>query len=195
MSKIFYNLLSIKHNTGELVQFIADSVSLKNVCNLLEYSDNGRNTKTLREFCIANNISLDHFSKNGKQFAKKSDKVCPVCLNVFQVTDYIEESKPQTTCSYACANTYFRSGVNAGNYQGKEFSGQSALRRNLKADKCAVCDEKEVIDIHHMDQDRTNNDPSNMIPLCPTHHAYIHRGKLDLILDKLEEYFKRNIEE
>jgi hypothetical protein len=31
-----------------------------------------------------------------------------------------------------------------------------------------------VVAVHHLDENRNNNDPSNLIPMCPTHHHYWH---------------------
>lgn len=82
------------------------------------------------------------------------------------------------TCSYSCSNTLFRSGENNPNYTGNSYIIICSKHHEMK---CVVCGEKEVIDVHHLDENRENNDPKNLIPLCPTHHAYIHRGKKYLI--------------
>ena len=54
--------------------------------------------------------------------------------------------------------------------------------------KCIVCGEKEVIDVHHIDKNSKNNSPDNLVPLCPTHHAYMHRGKSHLIEDIINKH-------
>lgn len=36
---------------------------------------------------------------------------------------------------------------------------------------CVVCGYDVVVDVDHMDGDRTNNDPANGQVLCPNHHA------------------------
>lgn len=72
--------------------------------------------------------------------------------------------------------------------------------------KCAICGYKEhtnhvrgskffkypvILDVHHLDGNRENNDPSNLAILCPTCHALIHRGvyvkvrRSNLFRDKL----------
>ncbi len=47
--------------------------------------------------------------------------------------------------------------------------------------RCGYDEWKSCVDIHHIDEDRSNNDKSNLIPLCCTCHNGIHRGcwKLD----------------
>lgn len=45
--------------------------------------------------------------------------------------------------------------------------------------KCADCgyDEfPEILQVHHIDEDRSNNKPENLVVLCPNHHALRHRG-------------------
>ena len=41
--------------------------------------------------------------------------------------------------------------------------------------KCECCGYDEVLDLHHIDEDHNNNDPSNHGVLCPNCHAKIHR--------------------
>jgi hypothetical protein len=43
--------------------------------------------------------------------------------------------------------------------------------------RCAVprCMTALAIDVHHIDEDPSNNDPSNLIALCPTCHNAFHR--------------------
>lgn len=54
--------------------------------------------------------------------------------------------------------------------------------------KCCICGEEKIIAVHHYDNNHNNNEISNLIPLCPTHHCYIHSKYKDEIIDKVEEY-------
>lgn len=47
-----------------------------------------------------------------------------------------------------------------------------------KKHECVYCGEKELVDVHHLDEDKTNNVIENLIPLCPTHHRYMHTKRL-----------------
>jgi 5-methylcytosine-specific restriction protein A len=42
-----------------------------------------------------------------------------------------------------------------------------------------VADGKTVVAdiVHHIDRDSSNNDPSNLEPICRTHHADEHKGE------------------
>jgi len=56
----------------------------------------------------------------------------------------------------------------------------AAVRREILIEanyRCAVprCTSAVAIDVHRIDDDTSNNDPSNLIALCPTCHAAFHR--------------------
>ena len=54
---------------------------------------------------------------------------------------------------------------------------------------CAICGWELCIEIHHIDRDRKNNDPQNLIPLCPNHHKLTQkrafRAWIDVEVDEL----------
>jgi HNH endonuclease len=57
-----------------------------------------------------------------------------------------------------------------------------------------------AIDVHHIDEDPSNNDPSNLIALCPTCHSAFHRKTYSveaikfwkLMLQQLNAAYDRN---
>ena len=89
------------------------------------------------------------------------------------------------TCSRSCANTYFRSGENNGNWKQDAYQSTCFLHHGKK---CVICDEANIVDAHHLDENKANNDPSNLIPLCPTHHRYWHSRYKYLIEQQVIEY-------
>lgn len=44
-----------------------------------------------------------------------------------------------------------------------------------KGDTCVICGDEDVV-VHHIDGDRANNDLTNLIPVCRSHHGQIHAG-------------------
>ncbi len=54
--------------------------------------------------------------------------------------------------------------------------------------ECVVCGEDKIVAVHHYDENHQNNDPSNLIPLCPTHHVYVHSGYKNLVEEKIEAW-------
>ena len=64
--------------------------------------------------------------------------------------------------------------------------------------ECKVCGFKELVDLHHIDMDRDNNNFSNLIGLCPNHHLLIHRKKKrlkELFVEEIIKYVKEKIKE
>jgi|GEM_PF-1456425 len=122
--------------------------------------------------------------KNPKVIAEKT-KHCPICDKIF-----LGDS---TTCSYACSNTYFRHGKRGG-YQyvddnilieRKDYR-QLCFRYHDK--KCIICGEKNIVAVHHLNENHDDNRPENLIPLCPTHHQYCHSSYKHLVDKQIKEY-------
>lgn len=108
-------------------------------------------------------------------------KECPVCKTM--------HAKKGVTCSYACSNTYFRSGVNNPNW--KDDAYQTTCWHH-HGKKCVVCGEEKIVEVHHYNEIHEDNRPENLVPLCPTHHQYMHskyRDELSPIVDKYVEKF------
>lgn len=122
-------------------------------------------------------ISLAGFA-NHKRACEKGKK-CPICEIWF--------SGKGTTCSRGCANSYFRSGLNNPNWKASGYRTTCFLYHEFK---CVVCGEDKILEVHHFDEDKGNNEPENLVPLCPTHHQYFHSRFQGLIIDKIVEYIE-----
>ena len=92
------------------------------------------------------------------------------------------------TCSHGCANKLFRTGENHGNWKQDRYQ-TTCFAYHKK--KCVCCEEDKIVEVHHLDHDKKNNDPSNLIPLCPTHHQYWHSRYKNLIEDMILNYIKQ----
>jgi len=108
-------------------------------------------------------------------------KLCPVCDNP------IKNFKDNKTCSCKCARKYF-----AKQYKKYGRKGKNLTYRTICFDNhnkvCIICGEKNIVEVHHYDKNHENNEPSNLIPLCPTHHRYIGSKFEYLISEQVEEY-------
>ena len=104
-------------------------------------------------------------------------KNCQVCGNTF--------TGKKQTCSYACSNTRFRSGENNGNWKQETYRTTCFLHHEKK---CVICDEDKIVEVHHLNEDKTDNRPENLIPLCPTHHQYFHSKYRNLVEPSIIEY-------
>lgn len=59
----------------------------------------------------------------------------------------------------------------------------SAYRDLIPIEKCArcgYCEMKGSLHVHHIDGNRENNDPSNLVVLCANCHQGLHHGKWSL---------------
>lgn len=127
---------------------------------------------------------------------------CPVCGNPFECS--VGSPRQKQTCSYSCSNTMFRSKENNPNWKGyEELLASSNSRAYSKLcftyhnKECIICKESLVVAVHHYDHDHSNNHPTNLVPLCPTHHTYIHSRYSELIKKQVDDYvteFSRNFE-
>ena len=89
------------------------------------------------------------------------------CLRKAQRLDGIKEIHPQ----------HFNSDRNY----------RSICFRNHKKE-CIICREDNIVAVHHYDHNHSNNDPGNLVPLCPTHHQYVHSSFSDLVKEKIDSY-------
>lgn len=106
---------------------------------------------------------------------------CPIC-------NKIKTNLSNVTCSNSCANTYFRSGVNNPNYNENSPTAYIKICFSYHKKECIICGEDKIVAVHHFDENHTNNDPSNLIPLCPTHHQYFHSKYRYLVESQINNY-------
>lgn len=67
-------------------------------------------------------------------------------------------------CDQTCANT-------------RDVVGKGAHHRRARAfmeDACLVCGTSEKLQVHHVDEDYTNDDPSNLATVCASCHMKGH---------------------
>lgn len=128
-----------------------------------------------------------HEAACGENPERANEKTrCEVCHKLFFDVGR-NGAKAKRTCSYACSNTLFRSGLLNANVNKNSYK---VICFAFHERKCLICGEDKILHVHHVDGDRTNNSPENLVPLCPTHHQYVHSRYSYLVLPSLEEYLK-----
>ena len=162
--------------------------SLSDVCRHFDWPANGTYLRKVKE--IVSKLDCSHFRRKFKY--KRITKVCPVCSSTFETQEgHIRE---KTTCSYACSNTYFRSGKNNANWRDDTYRSTCFLYHKKI---CVVCSEDKIVEVHHLDEDKSNNDPSNLVPLCPTHHQYWHSRYKDevesIVINYIEDWKSKGV--
>jgi hypothetical protein len=76
----------------------------------------------------------------------------------------------------SCYNYIFHSESNKAYQQRRK--NKIDLKTYQKVTKsCAVCGFDKIVDIHHIDKNKQNNSPKNLIGLCPNHHRMINNLK------------------
>lgn len=173
--------------TKEQVELtVRESSSKSEVCRKLSLPKNGTSFRKVSRWIDEYGLDISHF-KTPAELAQDRRKypvqikICPVCKKEFQ--ESIGHARERTTCSHSCSNTYFRSKTDNGQYKhgihskvdGKRFG---TLYRKICFERfkqeCFLCGWNECVAVHHIDGNHDNNDPANLIPLCPNHHQSIH---------------------
>lgn len=162
----------------QIEEAVKQSTSIHEVARMLNLTG----IPNLIRRCNKYSVDVSHLKIQSRvKLAVK--KTCPVCQKKFQGIPSVIEKK--TTCSHACANKWFRTGENNGNWN-KDRYRTTCFLFHEKA--CVICKEDKIVEVHHLDGDHYNNNPENLIPLCPTHHQYWHSQYRHIIYDSIMQY-------
>lgn len=97
-------------------------------------------------------------------------------------------------CGRSCKNISQRIGgiseVLPSHYGTSEGYRVICFRHHKK--ECVVCGEDKIVAVHHYDENHDNNEPGNLVPLCPTHHQYVHSKYKSLVEKTIEEWVNDN---
>lgn len=160
------------------------------VLRKLKLPENGTTRAYLKKISKEYQVQIPKYIPKRKY--ELIQKECPVCKIKFKTPKGSKDEK--TVCSRSCSNTYFRSGENNPNYK-DGFDGDKEYRKicfKYHPKKCCVCGFDHIVEVHHMDCNKTNNDPKNLIPLCPNHHRMFHSRYRQLVSPLIEDYIMNN---
>lgn len=118
--------------------------------------------------------------------------ICDRCGKDFSVNEREKSfpSKKRYYCSKSCSQ-YRGSGLEWAALRNIELvETYRTICFSHHKKKCVICDEENIIAVHHLDENKSNNNPSNLIPLCPTHHQYWHSSFKYLIESKVRDYIR-----
>jgi hypothetical protein len=156
------------------------------ICKIYGYV-NGKTREKFYEFVTENNIDIIHLRARKSKYEIVT-RECPVCNKKFRTKINCKEERK--TCSYSCSNTYFRSGLSNPNWKQDSYRTTCFLYHKKE---CIICSETKIVSVHHFDENHENNLPENLIPLCPTHHQYVHSRYKDDVMAKIIEYRNKYI--
>lgn len=164
-------------------ELVSQCNSFAELSRCLGRTPHNRLTHQLRDKLTSLNISFSHFTRNGIVAMIPIKKLCPICKEEFEIGSGHDDK--QITCSYTCANTYFARKRN------KNPKRYTTICWYNHEKKCVVCGEDKIVAVHHMDENNKNNDPKNLVPLCPTHHQYWHSRYRELIRSQVEKFLRK----
>lgn len=115
-------------------------------------------------------------------------KDCRICGK--EVPHYRARRSNGQYCSVECKNKG-RSGENSPwwkggiwPYGGNFSKGLRSSIRDRDGDRCSVCKTKKYgkrnLHVHHIDMNKMNDDPNNLITLCAQCHKRVHVGQVNL---------------
>jgi hypothetical protein len=131
--------------------------------------------KTARKTCSddCRYIIISH-----SQSKPKKDHQCKHCNKIFSD----EPSRNRIFCSVKCkAKWQSKNLLGKNNPNWKPYnplrSADRTIRRHIliKRQSCEKCNTYQNLQIHHIDQNRANNSPENLLLLCQYCHANEHR--------------------
>lgn len=187
----------------KFIESVKKSFSATDVCRYMNWPLNGKYLQQVRKTADKYSCDTSHFdgSKLKRFKYKQIEKECPVCGKKFITQEGHKREK--ITCSHSCSNTYFRSKENNPNWKEHDGRGNNNGVRDeyepkeyrrvcfcYHEKKCIICGESNIVEVHHVDKNGLNNSPDNLIPLCPTHHKYIHSRHKILIEKNVFEYLE-----
>lgn len=161
---------------------INTAATIAEAVRLIYGYDNGTTRRKFKKLVKDNSYDISHLKCRVSKY-ETIVKKCPVCNTEFETRKNHRSEK--TTCSHSCSNTYFRSGVDNPNWKDDRYR-TTCFAYHKK--QCVICGEDKIVDVHHYDENKKNNNPSNLIPLCPTHHMYLHSRYKDEIIKIVDAY-------
>lgn len=101
--------------------------------------------------------------------------VCSGCDKACEVREreLAHPKKQYYYCSRSCANSV------GGKAKVEKYglSWYPSIARKFYVEQCAACGISDILDVHHIDENRDNSEPSNLIFLCPNDHYRLHRNQ------------------
>lgn len=149
-------------------KIIENSKTISEVVRKIFNYHNQKTEKKFYKLVEEKGYDISHLKRRVLKYEVITKK-CPVCGKKFKTQKGLKKEK--ITCSYSCSNTHFRSGESNPNWKDEAYRSTCFLYHKKR---CLICKEEKLVTVHHFDGNRKNNKPDNLIPLCPTHHQYVH---------------------
>lgn len=161
--------------------------------NFITTSEKGNHTRWCEKNPNRVSVNLLNSIKNRmiNKFGdyKKFDVICNECNTIFIVEERYKlfPSKEKYFCSRNCANSV------GGKAKREKYglTGYVSIAKQFYEEKCIVCGYDELVDVHHINGDRNNNEATNLVFLCPNHHYLLHRKKSEKVKQAISEFIEK----
>ena len=160
-----------------------------------------------RRWCRLNPKAIELREKNAEKLSARNtikygeykdfNVRCDICGVEFFVNERELLFNPNKVrhCSRNCANS------KGGTIRSLTRELNNEMLYRTKAFKyhkkeCIICGEQNIVAVHHFNGNHTDNSIDNLIPLCPTHHQYMHSNFKYIIEHKVilyQEIVKNNL--
>ena len=110
-------------------------------------------------------------------------KECVRCGNsfTFEARYKTKAYKEKKYCSRSCSN-------NRSDWWKGNASRYRTICFQYHPKQCIICGFDKIVEVHHRDHNRNNNEPMNLIPLCPNHHQMLHSKWRNDVVPEIENY-------
>lgn len=170
-----------KNNADNIVKWIENKEPIEWICNKLSISVGTFKTK------IPNYKGNRGYNKNRykKQLHIKENRQCQRCGKEFTVNVFTASKSPSLRryCSKVCGRAKAAESKTLKHYK-------TIAKRAYGHLKCCVCGFDKIVDIHHADHNHNNNDPKNLVPLCPNHHRMYHSRYIEEVRPFIDNFFR-----
>lgn len=115
-----------------------------------------------------------------------SNRICNICGQEYEPTGAAQKSckgcmteAHKRRCAKRHKETYVRKGYNQKGENNNNWTGGIGTYRQEynKLDKCEACGSTEHLVIHHIDENRYNNELNNLMTICRKCHQNYHLEK------------------
>ena len=125
----------------------------------------------------------------GKLIAhEKSCILNPVHIKYCAICHTPVNKRKAMTCSVVCSNKH-----TPRRPRNLKISDQTYRKIcfSFHQKQCIICGEQNIVAVHHYDHNRNNNCPTNLVPMCLTHHQYVHSSFNHMVKDAMDLYVRK----
>lgn len=136
---------------------------------------------SISKYC---SIQCCNASRRDAASAKRIEINCDHCNKTYLVKGRTFNMSANHFCGNDCKIDFYRAnphirGIFTGHNGKSVISSYRKKAFSVYPHKCHLCGYdkfEDVLQVHHIDHNRNNNDISNLIIVCPTCHSELHKG-------------------